>query len=500
MPKTRKKTLIIGGLLTLVLIMAVGYAAFATQLNINGTSNITSNWDIEIVGITADKEATNSGTAQNPNYTTPGNISATYDTLSAAFSAALISPSDSVTYTITVENKGNIDAKLSTIEKTPSTNSAIIIKENGIYEGEALAASETKQFTVTVSYSDAVTSQPSNVNASFTLNLTYEQEDGSGRTFDDPDNADSALEKLDITTANMSSKGLAIDTTDTGRYYYKGANPNNYITFNGENAGWRIVSIETDGTIKIVRNTSIGSMSWDATENRDAVASTYCINAATYGCSAWAKTNSLSSIVNQFSTQLGSGTYIQYEPVGGTSGTSYSGTVTKDASLNTFLNTTYYNNPESNASYLNATSRSQIVSHDFKVSSPGNWTDTESVSLDTTQEGYYTWNGYVGLINVTDYMRATSNNTCTSLKVGDDNTANSATNCGTNNWLKNGTLYWTISPLVHSGRRYVWYVTVGGSLNYYFVSDTYGVRPAVYLSSNISLQGSGTSGDPYTIQ
>lgn len=37
------------------------------------------------------------------------------------------------------------------------------------------------------------------------------------------------------------------------RYFFTGANPNNYITFNGETAGWRIISVECDGTIKIMK-------------------------------------------------------------------------------------------------------------------------------------------------------------------------------------------------------------------------------------------------------
>lgn len=59
-----------------------------------------------------------------------------------------------------------------------------------------------------------------------------------------------------------SGDGLYIDDIEC-RYFYKGANPNNYITFNNEQAGWRIMSIECDGTIKIVRINSIGNMRWD---------------------------------------------------------------------------------------------------------------------------------------------------------------------------------------------------------------------------------------------
>ena len=43
-----RKNIIIGGLLALVLVMAVGYAAFATNLNITGTSTIDSKWDVHI--------------------------------------------------------------------------------------------------------------------------------------------------------------------------------------------------------------------------------------------------------------------------------------------------------------------------------------------------------------------------------------------------------------------------------------------------------------------
>ena len=43
------------------------------------------------------------------------------------------------------------------------------------------------------------------------------------------------LKKLTVT----SGDGLYKDTYETGRYVYKGANPNNYITFNNEL--WRII-------------------------------------------------------------------------------------------------------------------------------------------------------------------------------------------------------------------------------------------------------------------
>ena len=45
----------------------------------------------------------------------------------------------------------------------------------------------------------------------------------------------------------------------TENIHIKGANPNNYVTFNNETAGWRIISINSDGTIKIMRDEDINT-------------------------------------------------------------------------------------------------------------------------------------------------------------------------------------------------------------------------------------------------
>ena len=53
------------------------------------------------------------------------------------------------------------------------------------------------------------------------------------------------------------------------RYFFTGANPNNYITFNNETAGWRIISIECDGSIKIIRNNNIVEKIWDSSDSNN---------------------------------------------------------------------------------------------------------------------------------------------------------------------------------------------------------------------------------------
>ena len=59
-------------------------------------------------------------------------------------------------------------------------------------------------------------------------------------------------------------------------YRYIGANPNNYVTFNGEEAGWRIIGIftveneqgEREQRIKLIRD-SIGGKAWDTGNTND---------------------------------------------------------------------------------------------------------------------------------------------------------------------------------------------------------------------------------------
>lgn len=106
--KTKQKNILIVALLAVVFIMAVGYAAFAQQLTITGTSTITSKWDVHM----------ESGTAQgksNMGTTSTGSVTVDEGGLTATISAELISPGDTVTFTIPIVNAGTIDAKLSKI-------------------------------------------------------------------------------------------------------------------------------------------------------------------------------------------------------------------------------------------------------------------------------------------------------------------------------------------------------------------------------------------------
>ena len=84
--------------------MAVGYSTFATDFTIDGTAEITGEWDVRITNITA---------TQVPDGCDAGTPTFTKDSIN--FSAKLNKPGDEIIYEVTIENLGTIDAELQTI-------------------------------------------------------------------------------------------------------------------------------------------------------------------------------------------------------------------------------------------------------------------------------------------------------------------------------------------------------------------------------------------------
>ena len=129
------------------------------------------------------------------------------------------------------------------------------------------------------------------------------------------------LEKVPIIT---SGDGLYKDEYESGKYTYKGTNPNNYISFNGERAGWRIISIESDGKVKIIRNNSIGerafgyigSSDWESSEINSYLNDTYYYRLSSQSlvtAADWSigdvnsRSSNLTSTINEENSQIWNG-------------------------------------------------------------------------------------------------------------------------------------------------------------------------------------------------
>ena len=455
MSERQKRNVIIISLCGVLLLMVVGYAAFATQLNINGTTSITSNWDIKITDI---KQNTQEGAATDEG-------SQVVDDLTATFKVNLVSPGDYITYDVTIENKGTIDAELNKIILPQLNNEAILITTSGLTAGDELLADHSATLTVKIEYNPEVTKQPENKTASFEMKLDYVQKNKSeapAQTVIDM----KGIEVPIVTEEDSLEDGLYNDPVEPGRYVYKGTNPNNYITFNGEVAGWRIISIETDGTIKIVKNDSLGTRIFDPVGAR---ITGYCSipQAPEAGCGVWAKIDYYESATLLW----------------------VKGSVDDDSELKTYLNTTYYETIKTN--------REAIQNHKFYFGSIV-YRETSLLTMVNNEKKYGAVSN-VGLIQGSDYVKS---NTNTGQCSSPDLIYNNYILCRTTNWLYHPNIvYWTLQSRPDNTSNILVVYSNGGFSHAGASNDKInGLYPVIYLKPDIELSGTGTGGDPFTIE
>ena len=410
-----QRNYIIIGLCAILVIMGVGYAAFSSQLKITGTSNIDSTWDVQITDIQSEVV---SGSPTNQ-------IEPTHDKLSATFHTKLYKPNDTMKYDITVSNLGSVDAKLDKINVPENSSTAISYEVTGIKKGDLLKSNETALLTVTVKYNN-VTSQPSQEELNINFNITLEYSQAPNGYV--PPATGPTVGGITLPLASDGSDGLYADEYESGKYIYKGTNPNNYITFNNET--WRILSIDGGGRIKIVRDELLSNRAFDSTNSNN-----------------WDRPSDIKTYLN--------GEYLE------------SITVNKEKiepSIWSIGAVTYDNNDLAG----------QIADE--------NGTQSQEAS--------------VGLITASEYLRANTNTElCGNYSLNNDNSST----CKTTNWLFKVNTYWTISPDSSTSSDVFVVFSLGSLSRYYAKITTIEVLPALYLSSDINLSGSGTVEEPYTI-
>ena len=415
-----QRNYIIAGLCMILVIMGVGYAAFQSQLKISGTSNITSNWNVKITDI---QSKVVSGT--------PSNISEpTHTNTTATFKTKLVLPNDTMQYDITVSNEGDIDAKLDKITVPESNNTAIGFEVTGIREGALLKVGNTALLTVIVKYNN-VTEQPEDLTADLKVTLDYSQA---------PEGYVEPAQPVTIGGQEVelveSGDGLYEDEYESGKYTYKGTNPNNYITFNNET--WRIISIDSNGLIKIMRNESIGRRNFDSGNSN-----------------AW-ETSDIKTYLNE-----------EYLP-----------TIT--------------------------TNQDKIVLHTWSIGGV-TYNNSDLTGQINDENGTQSQSASIGMITASEYLRANTNTEqCGNMGINNTNRAT----CKETNWMYNIvpslSYFGTISPNASSSST-VFVVNSynstsdDGRVSRIHANSSSGVSPALYLSSDIILTGTGTQAAPYKI-
>ena len=383
MNSEHKKYFLVGSLcIAIFLMLGIGYAVLSQQLDINGTAQITSNW--KILFTSAEEKEMNNATTTRKEIT---------DLTTLTLDVNLTQPGASATYDVVVENQGDLDAVLSSINGVNENNNkdpkAIKVGVENIKVGDPLLATESKTFQVKVYWDANVDFNETNMSKEIEITLTYEQSDDGVPVGPIPsDGVDMGGQNVELVTS--SGDGLYEDQYEDGRYVYRGSEPNNYIQFNNEL--WRIIAKETDGTYKIIRdeilpqNANYTPMAYDVENHRLTENNTYCTNPQ-WGCGVFA------AVSGTFQTPDGK----------------YSGTVTEDSSIKEYLNNTYYPT-------LNGTAKTQVQSHTFNIGSVQflDVSGNDSIQKNIAGEKMYQWTGNVGLVNVSDLLRASTNIACTS--------------------------------------------------------------------------------------
>ena len=262
------------------------------------------------------------------------------------------------------------------------------------------------------------------------------------------------------------------ETTDNlgTSYYYRGDVENNYVQFAGYY--WRIIRINGDGSIRIIYDGTSAHANGESSSDRQT------------GTSAYNSSYTASYYVG-YTYQAG----VQ-RPSTQNSGTA--------STIKGVLDNWYTTNI-TNQGLDDKVVSSPGFCNDRNTRSESNW-----VASGTTFY-YVAYDRVYGSTQPT--LQCSNTNDIYTIKVGlitadEVRMAGGTTSSNNSYYLYTRQYFWTMSPYyaTSSGYARVFIVWSGGSLNYNHVSWTApGVRPAINISPEVTITGSGTMSDPYVV-
>ena len=508
----RKKLIILGIVLGVLLISGITYAALSWasgKVNIGLTSNCftieyTKGNDINNATINLLNE---SDLISNNKFTIKEGMALTYANIGIKSSCTIegygslylniTSLSDAFT---TGSSKGSL--KYAVLKNTSSASTISIANLKGqsfdIVKNDSIT--ETGQIRL-------LTTQLSNTSVNKYLIVIYIDSskignDVIGATFSGTVSADANqgnIAKITLTSLNLSpssgtpnftktsiddkTNGIYSAKDDLGTsYYFRGNVTNNYVKF--ANKYWRIIRINGDGTIRMIyAGTSAHANGYNDYYNRD-----------------------MSIDISAYSSSDNDNTYVGY--MYGTAGAStYEDTHSNssDNKIKTIIDTWYDTNivDTGNEKYI----VDAIYCNDRSMSS--------GTGIGTTETTYA---AQTRMSNGTPTLKCTNNNDkftkSTTLGNGkltkmiglitSDEVMYAGGISGTNNtryYLYSGRMYWTMAPYSFSSRGYatVNYMNEYGRLSSTSLGSTPVVRPVVSLKSDAISGGSGTMDDPFIV-
>ena len=188
----KKKSILIGALLAVVVLMGIAYAAFASNLTITGTGSVSSNWCIGFDSTrTSDYTATagiSGGTVPTGSMAFSGDSCGSNYKTTASLNASFKQPGDKIEYTLTIGNKGTLPAAIESInvDNQSVTSDTTITKGNIKYiiempESTSLAVNATTTMKVTAMFqNDTAVSSSTTEQQTISVAINAVQDDGNG--------------------------------------------------------------------------------------------------------------------------------------------------------------------------------------------------------------------------------------------------------------------------------------------------------------------------------
>lgn len=454
--------------------------ALTTKITNNGNYYTINLTDSNIVSLAANEEKT---VIYQINNTNNGTVSYGVAYNNSNIEVKVYSDSkDKVTGTIGAND--NKYVKLHLKNKTSSNTTveitAVMGYENG---GDLIVPSDstlvTGTYTAPISLAKYITNLYTNASKSTVTNnsITYNYATSESLMND----------RLGGTTSSL----------DGGNIRYYGASPKNYVYFNCETYPstncelWRIIGV-FDGKIKLIRNGSIGSYSWDTSVAR--------INSG-FGIAEWSQADIMKVLnPNYDSDSVGGSLYYNSK-----SGNCYNGQ--NNATISCDFTSTGIKNEITKKMIANFTwnfgmysDSSDLYSNQIYVKERGtNVFANPSDGITRTS----TWNGKIALPHPSDYGYATDFLKCTDNIFDVDETDKTFYNCGANDWMLRvgGTTdYWLLVPNnYHESGVNLAYVS-GYLINATKASYAYGIIPTLYLEDQILHSGDGSQSNPYQLK
>ena len=511
--KNKKITLIIVFLSVALVSLTIGYALMSSNLKINTTGMVTpASWRIHFI----DSSSTTQGSA------TVSGLPEKTDTTELSYNCTLTKPGDQCKVDATIKNDGDINAKLALITKldptyTGTDEDVALMKENTVYnvkynnidsstilsKNPTLTPGSEATVTIVFGYKMGATTLPSNTISVSNLGvqLLYEQINTSDNN--NPQGEEDILyrrliakEASDKTYATgikeISAKGSPdfskISTTDDGMYamkddvgtsyYYRGAVPDNWVSFAG--FLWRVIRVNGDNTVRMIYSGTKASHTGEGTQ---------------IGTSA-------------FNSTYTSPKYVGYM-YGDTDATEEEAFTNKNNStIKGVIDTWYQNNLSSYSGYL----ADEVFCNDRTLASTSTYSSSNNFDYagwerlvtnkapqltcpNLARDGFTTTTASIGNKALT-YPIGLITADEVSLAGGVWRTSNNSYYLYTGQWYRAlSAYYWD------SGYAYAFFVGSDGRLNNDGVGDSDGVRPVVSLrTSTLVTSGTGTETDPYVIE